>query len=1480
MKPQHLSDDVRSFSKGALPDIQQELLGASEEGVYYDSNNFRLSENGWEGTPKKIGGEILKYAGVDNGCGGTGLALDSGYQCILSEVINNHIVEIWAHATDPITFPSLIIIDGNVCLKSSLFPVRVGHPLQWDKNDNCPGGELYFTDYFNLPFFFNIQDLITNRTANPCSKYFSAFNPALYTFGIQSPLDHPILDPITPIVNAGAGGGQPAGEYLYAIQYVSPAGDQTNTSVYTNPIPIPLFYGNNTSFFPFQKTAGGVANVAVNTSFAPRIKFRVNNYLNFQYVQIVRKRYNNNIALGTLPVTEIIKKIAIEPGEISIRTFEDIIANEDVPIVVNDDTASLMASIARAKAIRYFNERIHLMNVVYNSADIESSVIFKTSPYGKYIYPYVEKMSSGGHSDPWNVCNKRKYPSGERFGFSAVGFDGFGNSTFAKAVPEGTNFQFPNRRENIASFPDSAYLSNNSSNGGVGTGTVRAGTVDGNIGQTFEVFDLANGIRKASSATTIHIDADAGNTSPLYPTAPSDTNVSGYAVQINTGVNTKQSLFDNGTHYNADQFGKVFDVTYYTQGIAIPGLESWPDDIKAFSILRTKPAGRVVMQGMGVYTIQNKTTNDKSNFKNTDQIRFFSPDLDNGIASSDFLTNFSQYNMQAVSPLGFYTEVYSGYNVLGLQGYAIDMINYARIIRDNGNMNAGDTVINSGLNDGGSGYWCTMFGMWRDNTLPPGSFVFPNAGNGNAIFGFSTTPLNAVTGSSRQTNLYDLSLSVEIYQSHQIASGENDFNNSNTRKFHEPYYVCNIIQDGKNVADQTIDQYVETGHYQKIESLIGLSDGNNNQSLGYDLVDERFDDCIPNILDAQVASGVSTYGKAHTYIYVDDGLTKNAWLNVTYLNAGYVALLKINIDANGSVTDANGVAIYGMYAHTVSTNGRLYTIQFTVLNSLGILYAPQTGTKILVIYDNRFPLKVFGGDTIVGESVFAVQDNQTDNDGNFDTDNTFGWRTPFPYPEYDINDNISQVQQVNPVILETDNGVKVVRNTGRSALRQWLVMWTAEQKSNLAYSYGVDSTDSALADTQQFFPNVNYIYRPLTWDSNDVFDGLATDYHTIYPHEDAAFGFGGFRFRPQNNIDYSHAENNRVYSSKPAVGFTDQTMFCARDIYSLPRPMNIQDSPNLKTFPPLNFYDLEDSNGEIKFAWDALSSRDNNLYAITNTGVCMLVTDKRILSEISGDQLAIIGTDSNQVILGQYWISKSIGMWGQSWQTWGTYDNKLFWMNNEGAYKLFDNGITLISSDSNSVLQPYLLLIRNDYTQKMCGTYDAQHDEYWGQLEASDVRPRPDSTFVYEDSGKRKSYIGKYTYLYDKYLYFAQKMYGFRNANAYELNEGATLSGDNITAKMRLVTGKEQIFSKEFTRMRIASTAVPTSVSGYNNTTDSVAIWTISQFRNFGAFEAYIPRKANAPFGRVQGRSTVIEIVHNAASDFALVDINIGYKKL
>lgn len=1488
--PIKAQNDKRTYNKGANQDdnvevvrlSKRELQGIGDDqlvginnGEYIDAHNMRNTDTaGNADALVKIGGETVIYPNVDNNTfnGGTGQPVPNGadFICMLDTYVSTNKIEFWASSdfdpAIPDTFP-LVRINGVIMVRSASFPIDVLHPIQHTQDDTVPGGEIYWSDNFRPPYFLNLADVIKHAVLND-PTYFGSFDASKYLLQIQKPLDIPVF---VSLINVGAGGGLPVGQYQYSIRYIADTGDQSQRSMSTPNIPVVARFDFDSPQYPGVMSIGEQFGSPA-TAYAPQIRFRITNIQGFDSIQLIRTDYTNGIAIGTPPTSNIIKTFNLSDfNTIDVVNFIDSAVNEDILIPLTDENLNdVQGTIARVKSLRYFNQRLHLQNVGYTSLDIDYD--FLTSPQGNTIYPYIEKMGQLGHQDPWNHTYRRAYPTGERFGFSITGFDTNGNAVFSVPIPQGTNFQFPNRRDQLQ-FETRVLSSDNSINPQfTGRGVVKAATVSGTIDQTHEVFDLMQSVIKTDSSTVIDITDNGYN--PLHPTN-NDTNVQGQNIVINPTVQV-DGLSPSPTFRGYAPKG--FAPNYYALGAAIAGLQNIDPSIQSFAITRTAPAGRVVAQGMGMYDIPFGAGVIRHS-KNTNSLLFFSPDVANGFSLDYFATNPNDYQVQLVSPLGFFTEVYNGRD----SDTGVDMITYARIVREDGSINIGDSAANVGLN-GGDGFGYVAYAKWRNpNTITTGDFV--NGAGGGAMFSLFSAELSLNTALGRQGNMYRLILANSGCYNFGALGVNAQFSDGSTQQFHEPFYIVNIIQDGKNVANQNINSYVETGNYQKITSIIGQSDGQNNSGAGYILVDERFEDCIPNGLipditngDANINNGNPNYSNGHLYVYIDDSINVHAWLNVFYLDAAYVAGLKLLIDTNGFATDNNGVQIFGLYTH-FSNDGRFYTVRFDVLNSGATFqYFPVNGSLIKVKYDNRFPIKFFGGTSVTQESVFAETDVNYTIEGA-PIPNTSQFNIPIPYGAYTINSSIKRVVDINAKTF--DAGEVILSGNVFTQLRQWIVMFACENKTHFWYN---DLSTIVAATSNQFFPLINYIYRPYIANiaTAPVFNHLSSGYLPDYPLEYNLWGYGGFRFLPQGNQDYADTGLSRTYNSKPQVGFTEITQFYTRDIYSLTRPINVQASPNVRTFPALNFYDISDNTGEIKYAYDANSSgKDNNLYSITEHGVCLLITDKNVLSQLSGQQLAIIGTDQNEVILGQYWVTKDIGMDYELWRGASEFNNSLYFINKLGSFRLFDNQVEDILVDSyNSILQNRVLQFASPgLVDTISSGYDVNHDEYWVQFTVGEVpvgsNAIPQDMYVYGET--KKKWLGRYDYRFDKFVSHYNQMFGTRELETYLLNDGFSISGANITSSALQVSNKLVSEDKDFIRFRINSNTTPTSINVYDDK-NGVVISTVPQssLLNYNGFEAYVPRRSDNG-NRVQGRFMVFEILHNLPVDFKISSTEIEF---
>ncbi|RLD67445.1 MAG: hypothetical protein DRI95_04775, partial [Bacteroidetes bacterium] len=102
------------------------------------------------------------------------------------------------------------------------------------------------------------------------------------------------------------------------------------------------------------------------------------------------------------------------------------------------------------------------------------------------------------------------------------------------------------------------------------------------------------------------------------------------------------------------------------------------------------------------------------------------------------------------------------------------------------------------------------------------------------------------------------------------------------------------------------------------------------------------------------------------------------------------------------------------------------------------------------------------------------------------------------------------------------------------SVAQLIAMWTAETRINLSFAFNDEAT---LHNSTQYFPLKNYVVHPHEWDDTsfggtaaDVYNdnNIFSDYETDYGDEFNNWQYGGFRFSPQVNDDYTQEDKNQL----------------------------------------------------------------------------------------------------------------------------------------------------------------------------------------------------------------------------------------------------------------------------------------------------------------------------------------------------------------
>jgi len=1450
--------DVRTNNVGATRDVDPELSGAENKGTYFDSENGRVtSDRGNTGAWEKIRGEVITHSSTQAG----------DWFNLVSIPVHSDVFEIWVEKTGADS--PYISINGVIMGQSPKMPWLYEHRIQFDKNESCIGGEVFLTDNNTSPTIFSIKDIKDNYAAGN-QTYFDDFNLNLYGIGLSYALDSVVFDGL---VDLGSGGGLKCGSYQYSLRYINEDGDATNWSPLTPPIPVIANLSSASAQYPYAMTHGGA--VGADSKYGIKLKFRVTNLNDYDFLEIRRISYNQGLNIDNVPSGVIVSRIDIDPGEVSIKEFIDPKdSNIDEEVIAESVEFGQLASIARAKAIRYYDKRIVLMNVETTS---KSTSDVSISDYnGEKIFPIVENLGKAGFNDPVAHTYKKNYQSNEKYSFGINLFDGFGGSGFVVEDDALKNVEAPSRRDPVSG--NSLDLSD--------TTLSIAANVNSVVTPTFEVFSHENAIKKTDECTFKNIlDAgskpksdvnkycsDTNNGSrvggdevgykPFTPVNENSIDVYGHNYRINQKV-----YLSNGDDVWYEPKG--FGCDYYSRGFAIGGVNNIPSWAKAFSVVKSERAGRVVCQGIGTYKLELASDQvfDPSGLivetakKKKNIFIFTSPELESAVVgvdvNADMIENPQNYDVIFSSPLGFFSEVYSFF--LDSVGAVTDkgeitergeFVTYARILRDNGEINPGEDAA-MGVN----GY--VAYNRYRNTGDNAGQGAFNTPEGGNKVFGVKS--ISALTYKSLKIELYD-----NLYSTSELSNdSNNDFDDQDMKDFTEPFYICNIVKKGALVEDLNVNSYRGTGHYQKIESIIGLGDGNQGQS--FELVDERWEDCIPSL----TSTGFNNDGESFIFLQPITGIEKR-FLNVTYYTPSEVNLIVNDISIDGFHTTPLGFEVRGVYTHSVV--GGVNYIDFSNPN-----YYPLEGDRIIVRYDNARPVKFFGGDTTVGENIFNHTRETMDGFGS-------EYEIGIPFRRYEVNPR--------HFIIRKTTGIDKIQNVliaSTFKLNQY-IMYSCESIASSSYSFEGETG---------CFPSTNFVMHPHKYKDDPSSDNIFDQYYVDYPYINFNV-FEGILSDRRFNTDYS-VKGPVSYFSQPKVGFEENNIFCTGIVWSLPRAVNQQNSPGLKTFPETNRYYLNDDNGEIKKAWSSRTDgKGENLYAVTKSGVALLITEKAILSNLDADDLTVTSVDS--FISQEYWINQEVGSDDEMWR--GMADSTielstesgkmlaeaLFIPNRNSIYRLMNNQIKEIAKGNYySRIHDSLQNLGSGYDTHITGHFDKIHNEYWLQI--------PDYSSSYAQkcfvfSQDTLHFIGRFDYSFDKYIMKDSISYGFRDGKMYELNKGFFINGDVIKAKLIQHTSLAQVFEKEFisieintglrTRMR------PTAINILNE--DQVVLARIDEatfgpeyLKQYDGWWAQIPRKMESVSqdrDRIQYRLIMFEIIHTFEEDFKVVSSVVQYKPL
>jgi hypothetical protein len=1518
MKQQHHPWDDKSLEKGANTDIEPEHV-ARTPGTYIDAQNFRLSSNsGADGALLKIGGEIIVWQIADAG--------QAGYVCIGTVRVKDTVVSFWAHPQNTV-YPPLVTIDGVPMVKSFDLPYTSTTFLQLAKSEDCDYGLVFDARSLSIPLVFDIEAIVT------------AFNGGLQTYfadlditQLQVNLAVPVNSPrYYGLEDLGPGGGMFPGNYWYAIRYANQDGDTTAVGPEVGPVYIPIFTnGPSAPSFPSAGLQGSsLTDVGVKTRYGAILKFRVNNKANFDRIQLIRIEYNLGGGIDAVPKTVIAKEWLIAPGQISVISYTD--NGDGTEIIPADEVNEQRFYITRANSVRYINYRVVYGGVQLASRNIDDLVFREVG--GEKLFPFTRNIGTRGHADPIHNCYHRSFMRGEKYGFGVQMYDPAAGLTFVTPVPDYEDYPMPNRRD--PKFGDSALYSNpNSLCWAANTDTQNADRVT----PTFEVFDHDTATGKSDFESVVNVMQDgarvingmnpqidgtgfiANGVDGIYgagsgrfktayaryfrPVSAPDTDKFGLNYLVNPKVRY-DPYGPSDTGYNP----QVFNVNYHALGMGVYGISNFPDWVQGFRMVRTPPAGRVVMQGIATYWLQENAAYSGTlglelispATKSQYTVAIPVPDWDAGVVNEtviqQLLLNPQNYQIQMVSPLGFCSEQAAGAAILidpsqngdfKYMSEACDMISYARILWDGGQINPGN---NSGGVEptipGPIGTHYTDFGSWRNTT--PGSSIWhqPGQGGGNKLINIVSA---GITTDSDGGQFLTMELSEQIYASSDPI--EVGFNETSVKQWHEPFYAVNIVQTGA-ISDSDAG-YESTAPYIPLRSVIGVYGGVPGQQ--FELIDEQTDDVLPGL------SGEPCY------IWVDDV----ALLCQNGLSAGVITNLANAIIASptGTTVDPFGNTISGLY-------GASQVDDIAYVEIIGNSFL-EAGDQIEVRYDPNIP-HFFYGDTTTNPSIvtrmgrtgFIIPDvapfddayQPFNNSGSFaavpkeeflDQQGTrfFSRGTPLPFPGYHMNPRYwVPYGKIPDGLIGPDYYSVQVNNATfgyQDTIRQWVIMFDCEMRAPSTLSV----YEPQLDPRRCMWPQINYVQRPVVFDNtlSAGDNGTFADYGDTYPGEVAIWSTGGFRTNKRINQDYA-TQRGIQFFKKPEFGFIEQTDLCSAIIWSARAAPNVQNSPGLRTFPATNIYYIQNDTGDIQRLYSSPSGAGFNLYAITERGVVMVLVNKSVAYSADGSSFSLLKNDAFILDNSDLWISRSIGMPGDQWRTAAegaaflgsntVRQESLFWWNGDSAFQLTGNALIDIAKTKyrKAIQTP----VPGIAVRATTGIFLQDFDEYWCVVGGT--------VFVYSAAPGVQNWAGRYGYLFDQYVQANGRIYGMRDGEHWVLNSGYTMNGEPLEAWVKVATAKLPTQRMAWIRYKAITGfpgSKPSRVEFYDeNDVLSCALDPSIQAQGSlylkleDGWEQGIPRKTtdvSPNRQQLQGRLAYSKTIHNAAVDFRVISVSIQYK--
>lgn len=1389
--------DPRSYHGGANTDVDPKALALSNSGEYRDASDMRRAGVSAEDAALvRIDGERIRYPASEDGA--------DTYVCIGAVEVLGKAFTIWA-SNDPAQFPPFIQIDGITVVKSGQLPYLFNLKLQLAVSEDCEGGFVFDARSGTIPLVWDVRDILAAFDSNS-DRYFGGFILEQHQVNQAAPVARPLFRGFEQVPS---GGGMIPGQVFYAQRYADDNGNVTAIGPELGGIYVPVFTLDNISQ-GFQNS--GLAGAAVNdfgvrTNIGVKLRVRIDNITNSSRMEIVRVQYNLNGGIDAVPEVYVVHQRAISPGELGWFDWTDI--GEQITLIEADAVQEQRFFIRSANSVRYINYRLVYGGVVIDPKNIP--LTFREEN-GQKVVPFTKNLGPKGHADPVAHCYDKSFTRGERYGLYCSIRDPASGKTFGQEI--NPNWQAPNRRDEKTgdpmTFSDHAIYGAN---------------VDHVVTPTFDVFDhdeaigqqemdrvvniMQEGRRRIGPGggypETVYTDAlnleggtyqDSFNgisylktdgLKPLRPVRPNDSDKFGLRYRVNKFVrNRTGGNLGASVPYNP----QVFDVNHHALGALVYGPTDVPAGYAGFEISRTAPAKRVLFQALGQWKLRpGSSPAAKEQFV----MRVHIPDFDMGIIGQDVMSalsnNPSTIRAQMVCPLGMCSQVYgaatsqmSPLNPGTAKANIADMISYARVRWDNGQINPGLAI--GGYSPG------SPLPLGQDHFVGHGSWRNPvnlndpwhiGGNNGNSLVGVSSFTMV-------DDNIFEIVFSQAIYNT--PGPTNQDFNDPLVAAWQEPWYVINIVQDGA-IPDDTLGLY-SCNHYQAMRSCIGRYAGGTEDFV---LIYERWEDVrayLPNDL-------------RYAWVIPPDGGAAQAYVCKT--NAPFVILNLPTIlsDINGLQgywLAPDGTQVYGICE--ALQNGNDWSVRIGVNGTF-----PIPGSRIEIRYNNDAPIRLLGGESVISAALGRLADHEVtayaqpffsdpvsfpgqEGAVAFFTQLAFPGETPYhiggapvPFSEFMFNPRYMVPFGLGyPGFGSYHFSVDQLGHGELMNARQWVTLFDCESRAPAFLS----GFENAAGGT---FPNIHYMMRPYNFDpnvsaeGNGVHDGY---FDSVYPGEPQAnWVRGGFKDAKRVATDYM-LQRQALFFTRSEFDPDEKTDLCNAVVYTPKVSPLVRGTTGFRTFPATNIYFIEDNAGPIQRLYASTSlTRGHNLAVFTDHGICLLLIEKSVAYSADGQSFTMFKNDN--FIGGEVWRSKLIGMPGDYWQTAGEGSSFPGNTRTEADMICWFDGDTVrqfINDDPQDLgIGKYRVALRAEAADRrgiMDGVFDRTRHEYWVKIH--------DKVLVYAFTPGLQGWNGKYTYDFDAYLCLKARMLGMRDGGTWELGIGDTINGEEINEWVQNVSGR------------------------------------------------------------------------------------------